>query len=139
MISDRQSALCKTLFYGYRRSGSTNGTAGVSGEHTGAGPGIYGKSATGPAGFFDGDVTVVGDLKVRGVPLGPQQISELSQQVTGLRQQVVSSQQQVTSLQQLVNNLQAQLASLQSKEAEDVQGIEVALVTLAARITNLGG
>jgi hypothetical protein len=114
------------------KSQSTNGTAGVSGEHLGAGPGIFGKSASGPAGFFEGDVTVTGGLKVRGVPLEPQQISALGQQVTGL-------QQQVTSLHQLVNNLQAQLASLQSKEATDVQGIAVSLATLAARVTNLGG
>jgi hypothetical protein len=49
------------------RSGSTNGTAGVSGEHTGAGPGIFGKSASGPAGFFEGKVTVTGDLTAHDV------------------------------------------------------------------------
>src|SRR5712691_690599 len=49
------------------RSGSTNGTAGVSGEHTGAGPGIFGKSASGPAGFFEGKVTVTGDITAHDV------------------------------------------------------------------------
>ncbi len=56
-----------------------------------------------------------------------------------MRQQVTISQQQVVGLQQLVNNLEGQLANLQSKQAADEQGTAVAVATLAARITSVGG
>ena len=87
------------------------------------------------AGFFDGNVAITGQLLVRGVPIGP----ELAQQITNFQQQIASLQQQLSTLHQLVNNIQQQLSSLQQKEAVDVQGISASLVTLAARITALGG
>lgn len=122
---------------GVRGVGHSRDHGAVVGTNDGGGPGVFGKGN--PAGFFDGDVTVTGDLKVRGASLGPEQIQALGQQVTGLQQQVTGFQQQVTSLHQLVNNLEAQLASLQSKQAKDEQDTAIAVATLAARITNLGG
>jgi hypothetical protein len=128
---------------GVRGVGHSRDHGAVVGTNDGGGPGVFGKGN--PAGFFDGDVTVTGDLKVRGASLGPEQIQALGQQVTGLQQQVTSLQQvtgfqqQVTSLHQLVNNLEAQLASLQSKQAKDEQDTAIAVATLAARITSLGG
>ena len=41
---------------------SSNKDSAVFGEHTGQGIGVYGKSTGGPAGFFEGNVTVTGDI-----------------------------------------------------------------------------
>jgi len=115
---------------------NVNGGFGVVGESP-DGIGVLGKGKT--AGSFDGNVEVTGDLKVRGASLGPEQIQALGQQITSLQQQVATLHSQVTGLQSFVTNLSSQLTSLSSKEAADVQGIAVSLVTLAQRVSNLGG
>jgi hypothetical protein len=100
-----------------------DGVFGVS--HTPTAAGVSGHNPGGLAGFFDGDVTITGHLN--------------SQLVNNLQQQLSSLQQQLSSLQQKESSLQQQLSSLQQKEATDVQGIANSLVTLAERVTALGG
>jgi len=43
---------------------TSGGAAGVAGFNHGPGPGVWGKSAGGPAAFFDGDVRVTGDIQL---------------------------------------------------------------------------
>ncbi len=64
-------------------------------------------------------------------------ISHLSDNVSHLSTGPLT--QQINSLQQQVSSLQAQVSSLQAKEASDVAGIANSLITLAARVTALGG
>ena len=90
------------------RAVSTSGN-GLSTFST-TGTGLFARDLVN-AGFFEGNVTITGNLNA----------------------------QQVNNLQQQVNNLQQQLSSFQHKEAADVEGIANSLVTLAARVTALGG
>jgi hypothetical protein len=104
-------------------STSGNGLSAFSDKGTG----VFSKGAVN-AGFFEGNVTITGHLTVRGAAIGPEFV-----------QQVGNLQQQLSTTNQLLNNLQQQLSNLQQKEAADVQGIAISLVTLATRISNLGG
>jgi len=99
-----------------------NAVAGISDR----GSGVFGQGGQ-FAGSFVGNVIVTGQLTVLGISF-----MSLVQQVSGF-------QQQLSTLHQLVNNIQQQLSNLQQKEAADVQGIATSLLTLAARITALGG
>lgn len=124
---------------------STNGH-GVLGQSDGAGTGLVGTSRSGIgvfgkggnlAGFFEGNVEITGSLSIQGV-----NIQTLLQSVTAIDTRVNSLQQQVNSLlqlQQQANSLQQQLENLRQKHEQDIQGIAQSLITLAQRVTNLGG
>lgn len=77
------------------------------------------------AGFFDGGVEITGSLTVQGT------------NINGLIGRLQALENREQELKNRVNTLQQQLASLQQKQAEDVEGIAVSLVTLAARVTAL--
>lgn len=134
-------------YEGVRGVSHSRDHGGVVGTNDGGGTAVFGTSTSGagvsgkgnPAGFFDGNVVITGDLNVHGVPLGPQQIGDLGQQVTSLRQQVTSLQQQVTGLQQQVTSLQQLVNSVRSQEIADVQTLRGEVVNLSVRIANLGG
>lgn len=81
---------------------SQNGEGVFGISHSAAHVGVFGRNtAGGPAGFFEGSVMVTGDLKVKGVSFGPDQIHALNQQVAGL-------QQQVAELTSLINGARTQ-------------------------------
>ena len=56
---------------GVRGSAAADGFSGVTGIHTGAGNGLYGKSTSGWAGYLDGNACVAKDLTVNGDILLP--------------------------------------------------------------------
>jgi hypothetical protein len=147
--------------------GQANGpNAAVAGVNTGTGAGIFGKGG-GLAGQFEGNVDITGKLGVKDiVPRGSSEVlvngvlgvtldlgvngtvnvlgdvRVLGAGAAGLRDiaaRVQSLETRLNTLQTQLNNLQAQLGNLQQKENSDVQGIAQSLVTLAARVTALGG
>lgn len=87
------------------------------------GVGVWGKGGR-LAGFFEGNVDIIGSLTVQG-----RNINERMQALEGL----------TGSLQQQVSNLQQQLVNLQQKHEQDVAGIANSLITLAQRVSALGG
>jgi hypothetical protein len=98
--------------------GDSQGFDGVLGvSHNVTAAGVSGHNPGGLAGFFEGNVVVSGSLTVQNV--------DILANINNIHQQISS--------------LQQQLSSLQQKENSDVQGIAQSLVTLAARVTALGG
>jgi hypothetical protein len=51
---------------GVRGQSQGDGMSGVAGIHAGNGHGVYGRSAQGDAGYFDGNITVTGTVTVNG-------------------------------------------------------------------------
>jgi hypothetical protein len=79
-------------------SSSTSPTAGGVHGYSTTGPGIFGQGS--PAGFFQGDVTVTGNLTING--------SNILQLLNQLESAVASLQGDVSSLQGQIAGLQAQ-------------------------------
>src|SRR5262245_52687800 len=112
---------------------SCPGAFGVAGFHlTNQGPGIFGQGS--PAGQFQGDVNVTGNLTVQG--------SNVLQRLLHLEQQVGSVgalAQQISALQSQLNNVQNQLNTAVSNLTGRISLAEIAISDLKARVTNLGG
>lgn len=134
-------------------AGIENGPAGVWGEHKGAGIGVKAVSSTGVglfafssgmAAVFHGNVDITGTLTVQGLSIQSmnQRVSQLEQQSANAAQVVqrlTGLDTRVNTLQQQVNALQQQLTNLQQKHEQDVQAIAQSLITLATRVSALGG
>jgi hypothetical protein len=56
-------------FEGIHAVGHHQSAAGIAGYNDSTGPGIFGKSTSGPAGYFEGDVVVTGDVRLTGADL----------------------------------------------------------------------
>jgi hypothetical protein len=56
-------------FEGIHVLGHHQGAAAIAGYNDSSGPGIFGKSTSGPAGYFEGDVVVTGDVRLTGADL----------------------------------------------------------------------
>jgi hypothetical protein len=112
---------------------SCPGAFGVAGFHmTNQGPGIFGQGS--PAGLFQGDVTVTGNLTVQG--------SNVLQRLLHLEQQggnVGALGQQISALQNQLNSMQSQLNTAVSNLTGRITLAEVAISDLKARVTQLGG
>ena len=112
---------------------SCPGAFGVAGFHlTNQGPGIFGQGS--PAGLFQGDVTVTGNLTVQG--------SNVLQRIVHLEQQAGNAGQlgqQLTALQNQLHTLQNQLNTAVSNLTGRVTQTEIAISDLKARVTQLGG
>jgi hypothetical protein len=118
---------------------SCPGAFGVAGFHlTNKGPGIFGQGA--PAGLFQGDVTVTGNLTVQGSSI-LQRLNQLEQQSASLHleQRLTTLQNQLSSLQGQVSSLQSQVNTAVSNLTGRVTQAEVAISDLKARVTALGG
>jgi|SRR6185437_8493426 hypothetical protein len=119
---------------------SCPGAFGVAGFHlTNQGPGIFGQGS--PAGLFQGDVNVTGNLTVQGSNV-LQRITHLEQQsgsIGNLVQQINSLEQKVTALQSQVSAMQGQLNTAVSNLTGRMTLAEVAISDLKARVTALGG
>jgi hypothetical protein len=111
-------------------AGISDQFVGVWGEsHSPDQPGIFGKGVK--AGGFDGNVDVSGNLAVNGV-VGLQKDLNVNGNIATLVDvQIVH----VASL----KDIAARIQILEKTVASDVQGIAESLVTLAARVTALGG
>ena len=108
----------------------------MAGFHlTNKGPGIFGKGS--PAGLFEGDVAITGNLTLQGVSIQTwlQRIVQLEQQGASAGQLV----QRVSSLEQQVAALQNQLNTAVSNLTGRVTQAEVAISDLKFRVTQLGG
>jgi hypothetical protein len=111
---------------------SCPGAFGVAGFHlTNQGPGIFGQGS--PAGLFQGDVTVTGNLTVQG--------SNILQRIIHLEQagNVAQLAQQLSALQSQLNTMQNQLNTAINNLTGRVTLAEVAISDLKARVTALGG
>jgi len=119
---------------------SCPGAFGVAGFHlTNQGPGIFGQGA--PAGMFQGDVIVTGNLTVQGASI-LQRLAALEAQAGGsghLAQQVSALEQKVTALQSSLASVQSQVNTAVSNLNGRVSLTEVAISDLKARVTALGG
>ncbi|MBM7440696.1 hypothetical protein [Streptomyces sp. HB132] len=91
------------------------------------GTGLYAHADNGRAALLDGHVEVNGKLNVAGTD-----VLDTLHQMAGL-------QQAVSGLQQQISGMQQQLTALQSKHTTDVEGIATSLITLAQRVSALGG
>lgn len=121
---------------GVKGHASGQGKAAVAGFHlTNKGPGIFGKGS--PAGLFEGDVTITGNLTLQGVSIQTwlQRIVQLEQQGANVGQLV----QRVSSLEQKVAALENQINTAVSNLTGRVTQAEVAISDLKARVTALGG
>jgi hypothetical protein len=84
---------------------SCPGAYGVAGFHlTDQGPGIFGQGS--PAGLFQGDVTVTGDLTVQGSSI-LQHLGQLEQQVSALQSAIDGVEAQIASLVAAIETLAA--------------------------------
>jgi hypothetical protein len=108
---------------GVKGHASGPGKAGVAGFHlTNNGPGIFGRGS--PAGVFEGDVRVTGNLQ------GPS-VDALRQRITQLEQQGASAvqlAQRLTSLEQKVALLEGKVSALENQ-------VNTAVSNLTARVS----
>lgn len=121
---------------GVKGHASAPGKSAVAGFHlTNQGPGIFGKGS--PAGFFEGNVEVTGNLTVQGISVQTllQRVIQLEQQSTNLGQFV----QRINSLEQKIVALQSQVNTAVSNLTGRITQAEVSISDLKARVTQLGG
>lgn len=112
---------------------SCPGASGVAGFHlTNQGPGIFGQGS--PAGLFQGDVNVTGNLTVQGSSI-LQRLNQLEQQSGSVAQ----LGQTIASLHNQLNSLQNQLNTAISNLTGRVTQAEIAISDLKARVTALEG
>jgi len=119
---------------GVKGHARAQGKAGVAGFHlTNKGPGIFGKGS--PAGLFEGDVTITGNLTLQGTSIQTwlQRIVQLEQQAPNVGQLV----QRVSSLEQKVAALESQLNTAVSNLTGRVTQTEIAISDLKAKVQQI--
>ena len=123
---------------GISHSPDHGGVVGINESANGVG--IFAKGGR-LAGQFAGAVEIDGVLTVQGsnVLQLMQQLQANQASNAALVGRIASLESRANTLQLQVNTMQGQLTALQTKETQDVEGIVISLVTLASRVTALGG
>jgi hypothetical protein len=99
-------------FEGIHVVGHHKQAAGIAGYNTTSGPGIFGKSTSGPAGYFEGDVIITHGCTVAGKPVAFQNdVDALRKLVASLQQELTDVATNLAELTATVNFLAAEAAT----------------------------